>query len=74
MNRVLMEIPTFGFIVATRAALGVGLGLLLSERIPQERRRPAALALIAVGAVTTIPAVMALVNGLRAAQSGADAW
>ena len=74
MKRLLIELPTLGFIVATRAALGVGLGLLLSERIPQSRRRSAAMALIAVGAVTTVPAVMAIANGIRAAQAGADAW
>lgn len=74
MKRVLLDVPTFGFIVATRAALGVGIGLLLAGRIPESRRRATALALIAVGTTTTLPAVMALVGGVRAAQRGADAW
>ena len=53
--------PTqFGFIVATRAALGFGLGLLAASRIPKSRRRAIALTLIGVGAATTIPAVIAL--------------
>ena len=52
----------FGFIVSTRAALGFGLGLLLADRIPAERRRAAALTLIGVGAATTIPAVRALLQ------------
>src|SRR5437016_4316103 len=30
--------PTFAFIVATRAALGVGIGLLLSSKFPASRR------------------------------------
>ena len=54
--------PLFGFIVGTRAALGFGLGLLLADRIPAERRRAAALAFISVGAATTIPAVRALLQ------------
>jgi hypothetical protein len=65
MKSVLLNLPTFGFIVSTRAALGVGIGLLLSERIPLERRRRIAAALIGVGAATTIPAAMALVRSLR---------
>ena len=47
----------FGFVVATRAALGFGAGLLLAERIPESRRRTVALAFIALGVATTIPAV-----------------
>jgi hypothetical protein len=74
MKQVLLNIPTVGFVVATRAALGVGIGLLLSSRIPESRRRSAALALIGLGAATTVPAVLALRRGVRNAQSGAPAW
>jgi hypothetical protein len=74
MKQVLLDIPTFGFIVVTRAALGVGVGLLLASRIPNHRRQQAAMALIGLGAATTVPAVMALVKGSRIAQRGADAW
>ncbi len=59
MKKLILDVPTFGFIVMTRAMLGVGIGLLLSERLPAERRRAVALTLIAVGAATTIPAAMA---------------
>ena len=74
MNRVLLEVPTLAFIVVTRAALGVGVGLLLSSRIPESRRRAAGMALLAVGAATTVPAVMALLNGLRTGHDRPDAW
>ena len=30
MNNIVLNLPTFGFVVATRAALGVGIGLLPS--------------------------------------------
>jgi hypothetical protein len=55
MNLVLNP-PLLAFVVGTRAALAFGLGLLLADRIPESRRRPLALTLIAIGAATTIPA------------------
>jgi len=60
MKSVVLDLPMFGFIVATRALLGVGLGLALSERVPDAQRKAAAALLIAAGALTTIPAVRAL--------------
>ena len=36
MKTVLLDLPTFGFIVSTRAALGVGIGLLVSERLSRD--------------------------------------
>ncbi len=52
-----------GFIVATRAALAFGVGLLVADRIPPQRRRSVAMALIAVGVATTIPAAKAVLAG-----------
>ena len=45
-------------IAGTRVALGVGVGLLISEKMDRSARRAAGVALFAVGAVTTIPLVM----------------
>jgi hypothetical protein len=50
----------FGFVVATRAALAAGIGLLVSSRIPESRRRAIGLTLVSIGAVTTIPAAIAV--------------
>ena len=55
-----LRLPQFGFIVATRAALGVGIGLLLSARLPEGRRRAIGTALVAIGAASTIPAIRLL--------------
>ena len=63
--------PTFGFVVATRAALAFGVGLLASARIPEPRRRKIAITLVALGAATTIPAVMSVVGGLKRAEAAA---
>jgi hypothetical protein len=60
MKNIVLNPSTFGFVVMTRALLGVGIGLLLSERLPAERRRAVGLTLVTVGAVTTIPAALAV--------------
>jgi hypothetical protein len=52
----------FGFVVATRAALAFGVGLLVAGRIPVHRRKPIALTLIAIGAATTVPALRAVLG------------
>jgi hypothetical protein len=69
MKSLVLNFPTLGFVVATRAALGVGVGLLLAERLPPERRRAIGLALVGFGAATTVPAAMALLKGMRDAEA-----
>ncbi|HEV8392891.1 MAG TPA: hypothetical protein VGQ37_01400 [Vicinamibacterales bacterium] len=51
---------SFGFVVGTRAALAFGVGLLVAGRIPEERRRRIGLALLGLGAATTVPAIRML--------------
>jgi hypothetical protein len=67
MKQLVLNFPTFGFIVATRAALGVGLGLLIATRLTGEKRRAAGALLVGAGAVATIPALFAVARGLRRA-------
>src|SRR5437867_2785824 len=52
-----INLPTIGLIAGTRVALGIGLGLILADRFSLEQRRAAGWALVAVGALTTIPLV-----------------
>jgi hypothetical protein len=68
MKSLELTLPTMGFVVVTRAILGVGIGLLLSSRIPRERRKAIGLTLLGVGAATTIPALMAVRRGRHHAQ------
>ena len=68
MKSLLLDLPTFGFIVSTRAALGVGVGLLASERIPAPQRRAIGATLIAIGAATTVPAAISVMRSLRGAR------
>jgi Na+-driven multidrug efflux pump len=58
MKNVILSTPKFGFVVATRAALALGIGLLISERLAEGRRRRVGRTLVAIGALATIPAVM----------------
>ncbi len=60
MRQVKLTIPEVAFIAGTRGALGAGIGLLLSQRMRESRRRTVAWTLIALGAVTTIPAAKRL--------------
>jgi len=67
-KRVDLSFPEFGFIVATRAALGAGVGLLLADRLRRKQRRSIGSTLVAVGALTTIPAAFALFGSERRAE------
>lgn len=59
-KKVTLALPELGLIVMTRAMLGVGVGLLLSRALRKRTARGAGIALIAVGAITTIPLGMRL--------------
>ena len=65
MKTVLLDVPTFGFIVGTRAALGVGIGLLVSERLPAAQRRRIGAMLVAIGAATTVPSALSVMRSVR---------
>ena len=55
-----VTIPELILFGGTRVALGAGIGLLLSNKIGADARRGAGIALVAVGALTTIPLVAEL--------------
>ena len=50
-----VTVPELILIAGTRVALGIGIGLLLSERFNKDQRKAAGWALVALGAATTIP-------------------
>ena len=55
MKTVTLPFPWFGFAVGTRAMLGVGLGMLLSQKMSGARRRQVGWTLLSVGAASTLP-------------------
>ena len=55
-------IPELILIAGTRVALGAGIGLLIGEKLGRDVRKGAGLALLAVGALSTIPLVMGVLG------------
>ena len=58
MKESKLTIAEIGLIAATRAALGAGIGLLVSNRLNEDQRKAAGIALAVVGGLTTIPLVL----------------
>jgi hypothetical protein len=60
MKKINLTLPQLIFVAATRGALGVGIGLLAANRLRRRRRRIVGSTLAIVGALTTIPAAIAI--------------
>jgi hypothetical protein len=60
MRKHHLTTPQIGFVVGTRAALAAGAGLLLSGRLSKAARRRLGTVLVALGALTTLPALRLL--------------
>lgn len=74
MKRTPLSLPEIGIIAATRAALGAGVGLLLADCLNQDQRRAVGWTLVGVGAVSTVPILVQVLNSRRSEpQPGVDA-
>lgn len=62
MRQIPLTIPEEAMIAGTRGAIGAGVGLLASGRMNQTKRRAIGWTLIAVGALTAIPAARRLLG------------
>ena len=58
MKERALTIPEIMLIAGTRVALGAGIGLILADRLSEDRRRGAGWALLAIGVLTTLPLLM----------------
>lgn len=58
MKAATIPIPEIGAIAATRGMLGAGVALLISERIPADKRKRIGWSLALAGALSTIPLLM----------------
>ena len=67
-----VSIPDLILIAGTRVALGVGIGLVISERLNKDQRRAAGWALVGMGAATTIPLAIKII-GSKGGVAGFDA-
>jgi len=61
-------IPEIMLIAGTRVALGAGLGLLLAGKLNSDARKGAGWALLAVGAISTIPLAATVLSKPRLAE------
>jgi hypothetical protein len=59
-----LRLPELGLVAGTRGLLGAGIGLLLADKLTDERRKGIGWALVGVGVLTTLPLAM-LVYGRR---------
>jgi hypothetical protein len=64
-KRTDIALPQLALIAATRGMAGFGLGVLLSNRIPEAHRRTVGWALFLAGALSTIPLVAGVMKGMR---------
>ena len=55
MRETRITIPDLALIGATRAMMGLGIGLLIAGRLGRQRRRAVGATLLAIGALSTIP-------------------
>ena len=62
MKRKKVTLPEIALIAGTRVALGAGLGLLLGEKLGGGARRGAGWALLALGALSTVPLAAGLLS------------
>ncbi len=65
MKELVLKLPSLAFIVATRAALAGGVGLLVSGRLTKSQRKAIGGALVGIGVVSTIPALLSVAHGVR---------
>jgi hypothetical protein len=62
MRQSAVTIPEIILIAGTRVALGVGIGLLVAEKLDRDTRKGAACALLMVGILSTIPIVFGILG------------
>jgi hypothetical protein len=55
MRQTVLTIPALALVVGTRAAAGLGLGLLLADHVPAPVRRSMGWTLVLVGVLSTVP-------------------
>jgi hypothetical protein len=70
MKEKVLTIPELILIAGTRVALGVGIGLLIADKLTANERQAAGWALVAVGALTTVPLAMNVVGKSEAPGRG----
>lgn len=55
MKKLELTVPELGLIAGTRGMLGAGIGLLLADKLNDDKRKAIGWTLFAIGALSTIP-------------------
>ena len=55
MKKLELTLPEFALVVGTRAMIGAGVGLLVADKINDDKRKAIGWTLFAIGALSTIP-------------------
>jgi len=71
MKRANLSLPQLGLIVATRGMLAAGGMLLIANRFSEAKRKKMGWPLVAIGAISTIPLAMGVINNLKEAKEAA---
>jgi hypothetical protein len=72
MKTTALSVPELMLIAGTRVALGIGIGLLIADKIGRDARRGAGCALLVVGVLSTIPLAIGMLSKLRSDESPAS--
>lgn len=62
MKKAEVTFPELALIAGTRALLGAGLALLLADKLNEDQRKAAGWTMFLIGAATTIPLAINLLN------------
>ena len=63
ISKTAQQLPVDPLLVRTRTAIGVGLGILVAEKIKPPLRQAAAIALVAIGALAAAPWLVKIAVG-----------
>ncbi len=66
MRQLRMSLPELALIAGTRAAFGAGIGFLLADLLPRDRRMAVGWTLVSLGAVSSIPLALEVFGRERA--------
>lgn len=65
MRETRISLPELGLVAMTRGALGIGIGLLISNALGASARRAMGWALVVAGGLTTIPLALEILHKSR---------
>jgi multisubunit Na+/H+ antiporter MnhG subunit len=65
MRPLSLTVPELALIAGTRAALGAGVAMLVSDRLNPEQRRAIGWTLLAVGVISTAPIAAEIIARVR---------